>query len=255
MKEGRFEVIENRELTSNGSIRQLKLKADNMDFRPGQFVNIEVDGHFLRRPISISEYSDGIMSLVVQIVGEGTRKIANARAGDSLNLLAGLGNGFSFPEKPVNADTVLIGGGVGYAPLIAVMKELRQKGCENPVAVFGFNGKSDVPLIQLEELQKEGFKITVTTMEGDFGMKGNSVEVVKRMIENGEINPEYFYACGPMPMLRAIKEHLPIDGEVSLEARMGCGFGACMGCTIETTDGPRRICKEGPVFKINTILE
>lgn len=247
MEKRRLKLIEKEDLYFAGKMWRLKLEAPDIDAEPGQFVNIAVDGQYLRRPISVSDYKDGILELVVSPVGEGTRKIVDAPIGHEFDMLTGLGNKFTL-EPPVR-NIVLFGGGVGYAPLVGLLHRLKERKY-NVKAFFGFNTERDVPLRHISRLMDEyGIQdVVMSTMTGEMGEKGNPLEVASMHYKLFHFQPEYFYACGPMPMLKAVYRSCDFPGEVSLEARMGCGFGACMGCTIETADGPRRICKEGPVF-------
>lgn len=249
MKEGRYRLIDKQDLYEAGKLWRLDFEAPDIEALPGQFVNIEVEGQYLRRPISVSEYEDGVLTLVVDIVGAGTRKIVETRKGASLNMLTGLGNTFDINPAIEGRDVLLIGGGVGYAPLVGLMIRLVKETDLRPFAVFGFNREIDVPLYHLQELREEGYQIEYCTMTGEMGDHGNAVEVMQEYIDDDELNPEYFYTCGPIGMMKAVCAAFPFEGELSMEARMGCGFGACMGCSIETAEGPRRICKEGPVFR------
>lgn len=229
----------------------LRLEADGISGEPGQFVNIAVEGKYLRRPISVADYDGETLSLIVAPVGEGTRKIVETPTGSEMDMLTGLGNRFTIADQP--GKMALFGGGVGYAPLTGLIRRLSEKGYDW-VAFFGFNSRDASPTVHLEELkEKYGERIQVATMTGDMGFEGNVVECADSFFAAADFHPDYLYACGPMGMMRAIATHYSIKGEVSLEARMGCGFGACMGCTIETVDGPKRICKEGPVMQIDKL--
>lgn len=259
MENGRYRLIEKEDLYFAGKLWRLRFDAPGIEAQPGQFVNIAVEGRYLRRPISVSEYEDGVLSLVVQIVGEGSRRIVGTPVGSSLGMLTGLGNcfrteGFETPEnKGRHKIALLIGGGVGYAPLVGLMKKLRKDTDMVPFAVFGFNGETDVPLRHITELREEGYHVEYSTMTGEMGDRGNALEVALEYMEHYGMQPAVYYTCGPLPMIKAVTEALDFPGQLSLEARMGCGFGACMGCTVMTTEGPKRICKEGPVFD-STIL-
>lgn len=271
MKEGRYRLIDKENLChrddwgGSASARDLwllRLDAPDIDALPGSFVDIAVEGHYLRRPISVSEYEDGVLSLIVQAVGDGTRRIVATRPGESLAMLTGLGRPFTVANaadlglpRPGGRDVVLlIGGGAGYAPLVGLMKRLRTETDLHPFAVFGFNGEADVPLRHIARLRDEGFPVEYSTMTGEMGDHGNALEVALEYVDHFDLNPVFFYTCGPMPMMRAVCDSIDTDGELSLEARMGCGFGACMGCTIPTAEGPRRICKDGPVFRKSQLL-
>lgn len=249
MKKGRFRLIDREDLYFAGRMWRLRFEAPDIEAQPGQFVNIAVDGHFLRRPISVSEYEDGILSLIVQPVGDGTRRIIATPPGASLEMLTGLGNTFTFPEGTEKGIVLLLGGGVGYAPLVGLMKLLGRESDFVPFPVFGFNSEADVPLKHIEQLRDEGYPVQYCTMTGEMGDRGNAVEVAREYVDEYGMKPVFFYTCGPMPMMRAVSATFDFDGQLSLEARMGCGFGACMGCSVNTVNGIKRICKEGPVFR------
>ena len=254
MKKDKLRLISKEDLYFAGRLWRLRFEAPEMDYVPGKFVNIAIDGKYLRRPVSVSEYSDGVMSLVVQIVGDGTKRLVETPVGRHLEMLTGLGNGFSIPGHTGKGVALLIGGGVGYAPLVGLMKKLRSETDLYPFAVFGFNGEADVPFNHILELREEGYSVEYCTMTGEMGERGNALEVALEHIDNFSMNPTVFYTCGPLPMMKAVCGEFDFDGQVSLEARMGCGFGACMGCSVMTADGPRRICKEGPVFNKSELL-
>lgn len=254
MKEGKFKLIEKDDLYFAGRMWRLKFEAPGIEAEPGQFVNIQLDGHYLRRPISVSEYEDGVLTLIVQIVGEGTRQLVATPVGSSLDMLTGLGNRFGYPTLPEGKQVLLIGGGVGYAPLVGLMKKLYNETELRPFAVFGFNSEADVPLHHIEELREDGYPLAYSTMTGEMGDHGNALEVMEEYIDHYHLDPAYFYTCGPIPMMKAVANAFDFEGELSLEARMGCGFGACMGCTLQTKEGPKRICREGPVFKKSQLI-
>ena len=254
MKQGRFKLIEKEDLYSARRIWRMRFDAPDIEADPGQFVNIAVDGQYLRRPISVSEYKDGILTLVVQTVGEGTMKLVSTSVGDSLDMLTGLGNRFTVPEGLSGKQVLLLGGGVGYAPLVGLLKKLRNETDVRPFAVFGFTSGADVPFHHIEELREDGYPFEYCTMTGEMGDNGNALEVMEEYIDHYNLDPAYFYTCGPMPMMRAVAEAFDFDGQLSLEARMGCGFGACMGCSLQTSAGTKRICKEGPVFKKSELI-
>lgn len=212
---------------------------------PGQFVNIAVDGKFLRRPISVSDFGDGVITLLYDIVGEGTEWLSHRRPGDTLDILSGLGNGFSLdyvPERPV-----LLGGGIGAAPMLKLAKELVRLGSK-PTVILGHNTSADVVMTGM--LLDAGAEVLVATVDGSAGTKGFVTDVIREH----NLNPDYFYACGPLPMMRALCDSLDCDGQLSLDERMGCGFGACMCCSLQTRTGNKRICKEGPVFFKNDLI-
>ncbi len=210
---------------------------------PGGFVELELPGLYLRRPISVCDVTADTLTLIYKVVGVGTDAMCKYENGVELDVLTGLGNGFN-----VDADTkapLLVGGGVGVPPLYMLCKRLIEKGV-TPSVILGFNTKDDV--FYKEEFEALGVKVTVTTAGGSFGTKGFVTDALDAHTY------DYTYACGPLPMLKALYERSGVDGEYSFEARMGCGFGACMGCSIPTKNGMKRVCKEGPVFKKEEIV-
>ena len=249
MKAGKYKITEKETLTESGKLVMLKIEAPGISAAPGQFVNIIADEHYLRRPISVSSYSEGILTLIIDMVGDGTERICAKEPGEELEMLTGLGNRFT---PAPNADRIaLIGGGVGFAPLVGLAIELKKRGY-NPISFWGFNNGQSVPDAYIEKLRKEeGIEIRIATMDGSKGEEGNPVEMAKRYFERRPFSPDFLYTCGPERMMKAAGETLCCKGEMSLDSRMGCGFGACMGCSVETPEGPRRICKDGPVFAIN----
>ena len=242
MKQSLFEIIENRPLTE--TVYLMRLSGDTSDITAsGQFVNIKLDGFFLRRPISVCDVTADTLTLIYKVVGVGTDAMCKYENGVELDVLTGLGNGFN-----VDADTkapLLVGGGVGVPPLYMLCKRLIEKGV-TPSVILGFNTKDDV--FYKNEFEALGVKVTVTTADGSFGTKGFVTDALDAHTY------DYTYACGPLPMLKALYERSGVDGEYSFEARMGCGFGACMGCSIPTKNGMKRVCKEGPVFKKEEIV-
>lgn len=256
MKQRNLKLIRKEDLYYGGKIWRLDFEAPDMNFTPGQFVNVAVEGNYLRRPISVCDYEDGVMTLVVDVVGEGTAKLAATEVGARLDMLTELGNGFDLqPDRLSGENVILIGGGVGYAPLVGLIKKILTETDLHPFAVFGFNREIDVPFHHIEELRDEGLPIEYCTMTGEMGDHGNALEVMQEYIEEDELDPGYFFTCGPLGMMKAVCKAFPFDGQLSLEARMGCGFGACMGCTISTAGGPKRVCKEGPVFRKSELYE
>ena len=235
MREEKFSIVSNRPLT--GSVYEMQLRGctEGMD-RPGQFVNIALPGLYLRRPISVCDVEDGLLTLVYKVVGKGTEQMAAMQGGD-LNLLTGLGNGYSLEDA---GDAPLLGGGgVGVPPLYGLARALRKTGREVQV-ILGFNTADEV--FYEDRFRDLGCRTVVTTVDGSYGTKGFVTDAMDTAYS-------YFYACGPLPMLKAVYRKSVTEGAFSLEERMGCGFGACMGCSMETNAGPRRICKEGPVFR------
>lgn len=203
---------------------------------PGQFVNIKIDGFYLRRPISIFDWDKEHVTLVFKVVGEGTKVMAEAQKGDCFDVLLPLGNGFC-PEKG-GEKPLLVGGGIGVPPLYGLAKELVAKGV-TPQVVIGFNSEKEV--ILADDFKTLGIEPVITTVDGSVGVKGFVTDAMKTM------DYDYVYTCGPEPMLKAVYDAAP-DGQFSFEARMACGFGACMGCSCETKYGYKRICKDGPIL-------
>ena len=248
MMQSVFRVVSNRPLT--GDVFELRLSGDATTFeRPGQFAEISVDGFFLRRPISVCDWTPDSLLLLVKVVGGGTRMLRELVPGASLDILTGLGNGFN-PRQDVAAlaQTVLVGGGIGVAPLYALARQVVDEricnGIEAPLPVIlGFRRASEV--FYADEFAALGCRVLIATEDGSRGAKGFVTDILAT-----EPGLRYVYACGPMPMLRAVARLPQVgDGQFSFEARMGCGFGACMGCTIATASGPKRVCREGPVFR------
>ncbi len=223
---------------------------------PGQFINIALPGHFLRRPISVCDYSADSVTILYKIAGEGTAEMTRFPIGTSLDVLTGLGNGFDTLRAKSSGHALLLGGGIGSAPMLALCKQLVSDGIRVS-AVLGFNKAGEI--ILADELSNAGAEVTVMTVDGSKGAL-DKVTYGRGVAADADIDgiigaaDAYYYACGPLKMLRSIHQHVKCDGEISLEERMGCGFGACMGCTIHTTDGPRRVCKDGPVFTKSQLL-
>ena len=212
--------------------------------KPGQFINIELDQFYLRRPISICEYGDKYIKIIYKVVGEGTEYLSSLNIGKELDILTGLGNGFDTTksgEKPL-----LIGGGVGTPPMYQLCKNLINER-KDVTVVLGFNSKDDV--FYEEEFKKLGAKVYITTVDGSYGQKGFVTDAIKVLN-----NYTYFYACGPKPMLKAVYDETKTSGELSFEERMGCGVGACMGCTCKTKSGSKRICLNGPILKKEEVI-
>jgi dihydroorotate dehydrogenase electron transfer subunit len=240
-----YTVTENAWIAKN--TWRMTLAGDTSGFtRPGQFVQFRVPGFYLRRPISVCDWDHQTLTLIYKTVGHGTEAMARMQAGDEADLLAGLGNGFTV--KPCHP--VVIGGGVGVPPLYRLCRDLLTQGIQ-PAAVLGFNAKDEI--FYTEEFEALGAKVTVTTVDGSSGIRG----YVTQGLETLPASIDYTYACGPMPMLRAVYDWCGghrISGQFSLEERMACGFGACMGCTIQTANGPKRVCADGPVFLKEELL-
>lgn len=242
-----FKILENRPLTHKAFL--MRLSGDVSDFTaPGQFVEVALPGKYLRRPFSVCDFDQrrGELILLYDVVGEGTREMSQLQPGTTLDLLTGLGNGFSEPVD--HRRPLLLGGGIGCAPLYKLALDCVYAG-RHPLVILGFNTADDAPGMR-RWLVDKGIGTYVCTKDGSLGSKGLVTDVIR---EKG-ITGDYFYACGPMPMLKALCTELEIPGEVSLECRMGCGFGACMCCSVETKEGPKRICKDGPVFKKEELI-
>ena len=241
MKQGLFEIVENTRLTA--SVYRMRLVGDTSHItRPGQFVNLKLDGFYLRRPISVCDCVGDTLTLVYKVVGKGTEAMSRMTEG-KVDILTGLGNGYDLSlsgNKPL-----LLGGGVGVPPLYLLAKELIKEGKEVTV-ILGFNTKDEI--FYEEEFKALGAKVLVATADGSYGVKG----FVTNAIEG--LDYTHFYTCGPEPMLKAVCKATVTSGQLSFEERMGCGFGACMGCSCKTLTGNKRICKEGPVMKKEEIL-
>ena len=213
--------------------------------RAGQFVEIALDGLYLRRPISVCNYDEGLLTIIYKVVGKGTDLMSQMAEGTQLDVLTGLGNGFDTEhecKKPL-----LVGGGVGVPPLYRLTRDLIARG-KDVTVVLGFNTESEI--FYAEEFEALGAKVILATADGSVGVKGFVTDAIR---ESG-VEADYFYSCGPLPMLKALCNSLEISGEVSLEERMGCGFGICMGCSIQTTKGAKRVCKDGPVFRKEEVI-
>ncbi len=242
MKQEIFTILRNEKIAKD--IMLLVLSGDTSAITaPGQFVNIQIDGLYLRRPISVCDYSKDTLTLIYKIVGEGTEIMSNYKPGVQLDLLVGLGNGFD-TEK--SGDTpLLIGGGVGVPPMYNLCKKLISEG-KKPTVILGFNSLADV--FFEDEFKALGAKVIITTADGSYGIHGFVTNAMK------DIDYSYFFTCGPMPMFKAIESTAKGSGQYSFEERMGCGFGACMGCSCKTKYGNKRICKDGPVLVREEII-
>lgn len=239
-----FNIISNERVAQK--TWRMILQGDTSRFTtPGQFANLAIEGKYLRRPISVCDYDNETLTLLYDVVGEGTAQMSEMKQGENLDILTGLGNGFDVNAKCDRP--VLIGGGIGVAPLLNLAKALREAGKE-PTVVLGFNTSADVVLEK--EFNEMGIKTIVTTADGSYGIKG----FVTDALRGENMVYDYFYACGPLPMMRALCNELPIEGQLSLDERMACGFGICMCCSLETRNGAKRICKDGPVFLKNELI-
>ncbi len=239
-----FEIESNRPLAEK--VFEMRLRGDASAVkRAGQFVDIAVEGLFLRRPISVCDFAYDSLTLIYKVVGEGTARMAEMKPGGRLDILTGLGNGFDADRTTARA--MLVGGGVGVPPLYRLAKDLTARGKE-VTAVLGFNRADDI--FYANEFAAAGAKVVIATADGSAGTKGFVTDAVREC--GAEF--DYFYACGPLPMLKALCDATAADGELSFEERMGCGFGACMGCSCKTHKGSKRICKEGPVLRKDEII-
>lgn len=242
MKQGIYTILRNEKIAKD--VYLMVLAGDTSAITaPGQFVNILLAGKYLRRPISICDWDGEQLTLIYKVVGGGTEQMAALSQGEELDLLVGLGNGYATEKCP--EKTLLIGGGVGVPPLYGLCKRLISQG-KKPQVVLGFNTAEEVFL--KEEFEALGAEVTVATADGSMGIKGFVTDAMKAL------SFDYFCTCGPEPMFRAIEGMVQVSGQYSFEERMGCGFGACMGCSCKTKYGYKRICKEGPVMEREEII-
>ena len=242
MTQGLYEILSNVALTAN--VYKMVLKGDTSAITaPGQFVNIKLDGKFLRRPISICDYDETTITLIYKVVGVGTEQMSEMQPGKVLDVLVGLGNGYSLDKS--GDKPLLIGGGVGVPPLYNLCKKLVEQGKKVSV-VLGFNTADEIFLEN--DFKALGAEVYVATADGSYGLKGFVTDAMKN------IDYTYFFTCGPMPMFKAIEAAAVTSGQYSFEERMGCGFGACMGCSCKTKYGNKRICKDGPVLEREEIV-
>ena len=253
MKKEILTVISNRPVDALSKVYQMELSGCSEEQRPGQFVNIELDGLFLRRPISVCDWKDGVLTLLYKLVGKGTALMATLQPGARLDVLCSLGNGFDIdipaltrPDVPAFTRPLLVGGGIGTAPLYLLARRLKERGV-SPTVILGFNTASEI--IYEKEFKALGLRTLVTTVDGSYGTPGFVTDALP-LLASGY---DYCYACGPMPMLRALAPKLASPAQFSLEERMGCGTGICMGCTCPQLTGTKRICKDGPVFRLDEI--
>ena len=242
MKQSIFTIISNEALTD--SVYKMVLSGDTSAITAaGQFVNIQLSGKFLRRPISVCDYDETTLTIVYKVVGKGTAQMSAMTVGESLDILTGLGNGYDLSlsgDKPV-----LLGGGVGVPPMYNLAKKLVAQG-KTVTVILGFNTQTEI--FYENEFKALGCNVIVATADGSYGIKGFATTPL------AELDYTYFYTCGPEPMLKAVYKATVTSGQMSFEERMGCGFGACMGCSCKTLTGYKRICKEGPVMKKEEIL-
>ena len=285
MKKEILTVISNRPVDALSKVYQMELSGCSEEQRPGQFVNIELDGLFLRRPISVCDWKDGVLTLLYKLVGKGTALMATLQPGARLDVLCSLGNGFDI-DIPALTRPLLVGGGIGTAPLFLLARRLKERGV-SPTVILGFNTASEI--IYEKEFKALGLRTLVTTVDGSYGTPGFVTDALPLLASAsdpssvgasvsdpstvgasvsdpspvgasvsdpssvGACGYDYCYACGPMPMLRALAPKLASPAQFSLEERMGCGTGICMGCTCPQLTGTKRICKDGPVFRLDEI--
>ena len=240
MKQEIFKILTNQQLAKD--VYRMTLTGDTCGIRPGQFVNIKLDGLYLRRPISVCDYSDDTITIIYKVVGEGTEQMKKLAVGEVLDVLTGLGNGYDISKS---TKPLLIGGGVGVPPMYNLAKALINDGQKVSV-VLGFNTAKEI--FYEDEFKALGCDVFVTTVDGSYGIKGFVTDAMK------DIDYDYFYTCGPLPMFKAIYNATETSGQFSFEERMGCGFGACMGCSCKTKYGNKRICKDGPVLVKEEII-
>lgn len=243
-KRGIYNIASNRPLTA--SVWEMVLEGDTQYITaPGQFINIELEGRFLRRPISVCDYDEHTVTIVYKVVGDGTEQMSLMKQGEKLDVLTGLGNGFGVVDG--TSKPLLIGGGVGVPPMYNLAKTLMAAG-KTPSVVIGCNCVDEI--FYIDEFERLGVNVCVSTVDGSQGTKGFVTDAIKQ----NAIDFDYVYACGPIPMLKAIADAVDVPGQLSFEERMGCGFGGCMGCSCQTKYGNKRICKEGPVLTIDEII-
>ena len=242
MYQGIYKVLKNEQLTE--SVFRMVLEGDTSALTaPGQFVNLTVEGCYLRRPISVFDWDETTVTIIYKVVGEGTEKMSVWKVGYECDVLVGLGNGFNTAKS--GDKPLLIGGGVGIPPMYGLCKRLIAEG-KKPTVILGFNKADEI--FCKEDFEVIGAETIVTTVDGSVGVKGFVTDAMK------DVDYTYFYTCGPMPMFRAIENTAVGSGEYSFEERMGCGFGACMGCSCKTKYGNKRICKDGPVLVREEII-
>ena len=239
-KQNIYKILSNKKIAKD--VFEMVLEGDTQYITaPGQFINIQLDGRFLRRPISVCDYDDTTVTIIYKVVGEGTEMMSALSAGETLDVLTGLGNGYDISQ---GTKPMLIGGGVGVPPMYNLCKKLIAAG-QKPVVILGFNTKDEI--FYEDEFKALGAEVRVATADGSYGIKGFVTDAFAD-------DYDYFYTCGPMPMFRAIEAKVTTSGQYSFEERMGCGFGACMGCSCKTKYGNKRICKDGPVLVTEEII-
>ena len=245
MRELIFDVKENIEIADN--IYRMILSGDTSDMNfPGQFINIKLNNHYLRRPFSVCDWDNENLTIIYRVVGNGTQDMTRIKINENLSILSGLGNGYDISEnenqKANELMPVIIGGGSGIPPLYGLAKKLIENNVK-PSVILGFNTKNEC--FYINEFMNLGLDVRVTTIDGSLGIKG--------VVTDAVMNEKYVYVCGPLAMMKSIYSCV-IDGQFSFESRMGCGFGACMGCSMRTKNGTKRICTDGPIFKHSEII-
>ena len=239
-KQDIYKIISNEKIAKD--VFKMVLGGDTQYITaPGQFINIMLDGKFLRRPISVCDYDENTITIIYKVVGAGTEDMSKMSPGQELDVLTGLGNGYNISK---GTKPLLIGGGVGVPPMYNLCKKLIEIG-QKPIVILGFNTKDEIFFEQ--EFRALGAEVRVTTVDGSYGTKGFVTDAFPD-------DYDYFYTCGPMPMFKAIEAKAVTSGQYSFEERMGCGFGACMGCSCKTKYGSKRICKDGPVLEREEII-
>lgn len=239
-KEDNYKILSNEKIAKD--VYKMILEGDTQYITaPGQFINIKLNDKFLRRPISVCDCDDSTITIIYKVVGSGTEYMSTLAEGEILDILTGLGNGYDISKS---TKPLLIGGGVGVPPLYMLAKKLIEAG-QRPVVILGFNTKDEI--FYEDEFKSIGCDVRVTTVDGSYGIKGFVTDAFPD-------DYNYFYTCGPMPMFRAIEKVAVTSGQYSFEERMGCGFGACMGCSCKTKYGSKRICKDGPVLEREEIV-
>ncbi len=248
MKQGIFKILTNQPLAHD--VYRMTLTGDTSGIRPGQFINIKFEGLYLRRPISVCDCVGCVLTIIYKVVGKGTEQLSKMTRGE-LDVLSELGNGYDLTKS--GDRPLLIGGGVGVPPMYMLCRRLIEEG-KKVTVILGFNKAEEV--FYKDEFAALGADVTVATADGSLGVKGFVTDAISKLTAEGK-SFSYFYTCGPEPMLKALYSSADLDGvqgEFSFEERMGCGFGACMGCSCKTVTGYKRICKDGPVLTKDEIL-
>lgn len=244
LKQNVYEIDRNY-CIANGIYVMVLTGAEHGFTRPGQFANVKIPGLYLRRPISVCDYKDSLFALMYKTVGVGTEQMSRMKAGEKVDVITGLGNGYDVDKS--GDKPLLIAGGSGVPPMYKLVKTLVEQG-KTVNCALGFNRAEEVYL--WDELRELGANVLVSTVDGSYGIKGFVTDAISQVPQDYS----FFYTCGPLPMYKAIRSVLKTEGQYSFEERMGCGFGACMGCSMMTRSGAKRICKDGPVFDSSQII-